>query len=81
MCGGAAMVDSRETRNGTARRGTTPAVGPAEDKPRELMPMDGSIAHFGHHASIYCAPCCRWVDCHDGIRPETALERHAALLH
>ena len=46
-----------------------------------MMPTDGSVVHSGTHASIYCAPCGRWVDCHVGIPPESALERHATLLH
>jgi hypothetical protein len=46
-----------------------------------MTPGDGSIVRSGDHASIYCAPCARWIDCHDGIPPETALGRHATLLH
>ena len=74
------MVDSGENGRGTRRRAAA-AAGVEAGTKRDIMPTDGSVAHFGNHASIYCARCERWVDCHDGIAPETALERHSALLH
>jgi hypothetical protein len=47
----------------------------------ELSPEDGSVIRSGHLACVFCAQCQRWVDCYDGVPPETALERHAALIH
>jgi hypothetical protein len=65
--------------------GTTRQALPSEPMPHSvrsgLIPTDGSIVRAEHHVSIYCAPCARWIDCRDGIPPETALERHAALVH
>jgi len=74
------MPDRTTERTTPARQARDVGAGREVD-PRPMMPTDGSVVHSGTHASIYCAPCGRWVDCHVGIPPESALERHAALLH
>jgi hypothetical protein len=48
---------------------------------RQFTPADGSVARIEEHVSVYCAPCQRWIDCHEGIPPEVARERHGDLLH
>ncbi len=48
---------------------------------REITPADGSVAGSGELVCVFCAPCQRWIDCYDGIPPEVALDRHAALFH
>jgi hypothetical protein len=53
----------------------------AASMPREIMPTDGSVAESGGHVAVFCAACSRWVDCHAGINPMTALQRHADLIH
>ncbi len=67
-------VVSRRAAAYTARVMTSPRV-------REITPADGSVARLGDHVSVYCAPCQRWIDCHDGIAPEVARERHIELFH
>jgi hypothetical protein len=75
------MPDHTTAERTTARRDVAHAGAGAMAAPRPMMPTDGSVVHSGTHSSIYCAPCARWIDCHAGIPPEAALERHAALLH
>ncbi|HEV3281797.1 MAG TPA: hypothetical protein VG032_09360 [Acidimicrobiales bacterium] len=53
----------------------------ASPRVREMTPPDGSVARIENHVSVYCAPCQRWIDCHEGIPPEVARERHGELLH
>jgi hypothetical protein len=48
---------------------------------REITPADGSVARLGDHVSVYCAPCQRWIDCHEEIPPDIARRRHADLFH
>jgi hypothetical protein len=48
---------------------------------RDLTPLDGSIARSGQVESVFCARCHRWIDCHAGISPEVAWERHGTLFH
>ncbi len=48
---------------------------------RDLTPADGSVAQSDNHVSVFCAPCQRWIDCHDEIPPSVALERHGTLFH
>jgi hypothetical protein len=45
------------------------------------MPPDGSVVIAGELVSVFCSPCQRWIDCHAGIAPEMALERHRSLAH
>jgi hypothetical protein len=67
--------------NGATRQGMPPTDRAAYVARQDMIPTDGSIVHAGNHVSIYCAPCARWIDCHLGVPPETALARHAALVH
>ncbi len=67
-------VVSRRAAAYAARVMTSPRV-------REITPADGSVARLGEHVSVYCAPCQRWIDCHDGIPPEVAQKRHGELFH
>jgi hypothetical protein len=48
---------------------------------RDLMPPDGSVVIAGELVSVFCSPCQRWIDCHAGIAPDMALERHRSLAH
>ena len=48
---------------------------------RTMSPTDGSVAQSEGNVSVYCAPCCRWIDCYADIEPETALSRHISLVH
>jgi hypothetical protein len=75
------MPEQTTAERATPGRDVLKATAERAASPRPMMPMDGSIVHSGTHASIYCAPCARWLDCHAGIPPEAALERHASLLH
>lgn len=68
------VVESRRAAAYATRVMTSPRV-------REITPTDGSVARLGDHVSVYCAPCQRWIDCHDAIPPEVALGRHGELLH
>jgi hypothetical protein len=45
------------------------------------MPVNGTVVRLESHVSIFCTPCERWIDCHDGIEPQLALDRHGALMH
>ena len=54
---------------------------PSTRRARDLTPMDGSIARSGEVESVFCARCHRWIDCHAGISPEVAWERHGSLFH
>jgi hypothetical protein len=74
------MNDAASTTRGATRR-VPSSDGMHQPVLREMIPTDGSIVRAGNHLSIYCAPCARWIDCHDGIPPNTALARHAALVH
>jgi hypothetical protein len=67
-------VVSRRAEAYAARVMTSPRV-------REITPADGSAARLGEHVSVYCAPCQRWIDCHQGIPPVVAGERHGELFH
>jgi hypothetical protein len=49
--------------------------------PRPITPTDGAVVHHADVQSVYCATCQRWIDCLDGIAPETALDRHGDLFH
>jgi hypothetical protein len=42
---------------------------------------DWTLDPPGDLVSVFCAECERWIDCHDGITPEVALERHSKLIH
>jgi hypothetical protein len=48
---------------------------------KEPSPTDGSVIRSGKLACVFCAHCQRWIDCYVGIPPETALQRHADLIH
>ena len=65
----------------TSRTDRDSRIDATATRPREIMPMDGAVVEAGGHVAIYCASCGRWVDCHGGIPPETALERHSDLIH
>jgi hypothetical protein len=39
------------------------------------------VARSGEVESVFCARCHRWIDCHAGISPEVAWERHGTLFH
>ncbi len=54
---------------------------PSAQQSRPIAPTDGSVARSDTHVSVFCAPCERWVDCCDGIDPESALARHVDLIH
>lgn len=74
------MLDGASATRGTLHRVPSPG-GMTQPARHEMIPTDGSVVRAGNHVSIYCAPCAKWIDCHDGIQPELALERHVALLH
>ncbi len=56
-------------------------VSSASVGPRAITPTEGAVIESGGHTAVYCASCQRWIDCHAGIAPGTALERHSALIH
>lgn len=75
------MLEDARTADRAIRRGLPPTDRASHAGRHDMVPTDGSIVHAGSHVSIYCAPCAKWIDCHEGIPPETALSRHAILVH
>jgi hypothetical protein len=77
------MHQNTEKSEVTVIRG--PAVDFTKARPRpdarDLTPADGSVAQSENHVNVYCAPCQRWIDCHDDITPEVVLARHCTLFH
>jgi hypothetical protein len=73
--------DNKDGTQVTRRAMVTAAEALIGAKDRAITPPDGLVSRSGGHVSVFCATCQRWIDCYVEIAPETAHERHRALLH
>jgi hypothetical protein len=74
--------EDNKSANQVSRRAMVNAAEALDrSKDRAITPPDGLVSRSDRHVSVFCATCQRWIDCYDEIAPETAHERHRALLH
>ena len=73
--------DNKNATQVTRRAMVTAAEALIRSKDRAITPPDGLVSHSQGHVSVFCAECQRWIDCYGEIEPETAHQRHRALLH